>query len=66
MSAAAMIQKGVDRDPCAVALESEERDAILATLENPHSASRTYEADGTRSERPEQLTLPEIGAYSGL
>jgi hypothetical protein len=32
MSAAAMIQKGVDRDLYAVALEPEERDAILAVL----------------------------------
>lgn len=35
MSAAAMIQKGVDRDLYAVALEPEERDAILTVLENP-------------------------------
>ena len=35
MSAAAMIQKGVDRDLYAVALEPEERDAILAVLEDP-------------------------------
>ena len=35
MSAAAMIQKGVDRDLYAVALEPEERDAILAVLEVP-------------------------------
>ena len=35
MSAAAMIQKGVDRDLYAVTLEPEERDAILAVLEEP-------------------------------
>ena len=35
MSAAAMIHKGVDRDLYAVALEPEERDAILAVLEDP-------------------------------
>ena len=35
MSAAAMIQEGVDRDLYAVGLEPEERDAILAVLENP-------------------------------
>jgi hypothetical protein len=35
MSAAAMIQKGVDRDLYAIALEPEERDAILAVLEDP-------------------------------
>ena len=35
MSAAAMIQKGVDRDLYAVALEPEEREAILAVLEDP-------------------------------
>jgi hypothetical protein len=35
MSAAAVIQKGFDHDLYAVALEPEERDVILATLENP-------------------------------
>ena len=35
MSAAAMIQKGVDRDLYAIVLEPEERDAILALLEDP-------------------------------
>ena len=35
MSAAAAIQKGVDRDLYAVALEQAERDAILAVLEDP-------------------------------
>ena len=40
MSAAAMIQKGVDRDLYAVALEPEERDAILAVLEDPPTRAR--------------------------
>ena len=35
VSAAAMIQKGVDRDLYAVALEPDERDALLAVLEDP-------------------------------
>ncbi len=35
MSAAAMIQKGVERDLYAVGLSREERDAILAVLEEP-------------------------------
>ena len=35
MSAAATIQKGVDRDLYAVALEPEARDAILSVLEDP-------------------------------
>jgi hypothetical protein len=35
MSAAAMIQKGVDRDLYAVALEPAECDAILAVREEP-------------------------------
>jgi hypothetical protein len=35
MSAAPMIQKGVERDLYAVALEPAERDAILAVLEEP-------------------------------
>jgi hypothetical protein len=35
MSAAAMIQRGVDRDLYAVALEPEEKGAILAVLEDP-------------------------------
>ncbi len=38
MSAAAAIQKGVDRDLYAVALEPEERDAILAVLEESRGA----------------------------
>lgn len=38
LSAAAMIQKGVDRDLYAVALSAEERDAILAVLEDPPEA----------------------------
>ena len=44
-SAVATIQRGVDRDLYAVALEPAERDAILATLENLPPASRTCEAD---------------------
>ena len=35
MAAAAMIQKGVDRDLYAVALRAEERDAVLSVLEDP-------------------------------
>ena len=35
ISAAAMIHRGLDRDLFAVALESEQRDAILAVLEDP-------------------------------
>ena len=38
MSAAAAIQKGVDRDLYAVALEPAERDAILAVLEESRGA----------------------------
>ena len=41
MSAAATIQKGVDRDLYAVALEPNERDAILAVLEDPPAGLRT-------------------------
>ena len=54
MSAAAMIQKGVDRDLYAVALEPEERDAILAVLEDPPAGLEDLRGRLARDHRDRQ------------
>jgi hypothetical protein len=51
MAAAAMIQKGVDRDLYAVALERDERDAILRVLEDPPAGPEDLRGALARDQR---------------
>jgi hypothetical protein len=54
MSAAAVIQRRVDRDLYAVALEPEERDAILSVLEDPPAALEDLRGVLARDHRDRQ------------
>ena len=54
MSAAAMIQKGVDRDLYAITLEPEERHAILAVLEDPPTGLEDLRGRLARDNRDRQ------------